>query len=48
MNKKNNPSWERDEETKRDWWERHTWVLYIPAFVMSIAALIISLVRLLR
>lgn len=48
MGKKNNPSIERDREIKGEWWERYRLLLYLPAFLMSIAALIISIVQLLR
>jgi len=48
MSKKNNPSEERDEKFTYSWWEKHSYLLYVPSFVMSIVALIISIVRLLR
>ena len=48
MSKKNNPPKERDKKTTVEWWERYSYLLYAPSLVMSIIALIISIVRLLR
>ena len=48
MSKKNNPSEEREEKFTYLWWEKHSYLLYVPSLVMSIAALIISIMRLLR
>lgn len=38
----------RDEKIEYEWWEKRPWLLYVPSIVMSIAALIISIVQLLR
>lgn len=48
MSKKNNPPDEREKKTIVEWWEKYQLLLYVPSLVMSIAALIISIVRLLR